>query len=372
MLNNTNETIQGQQRSWNLVKKLGEGDAGEVYLVDSILDNQPAILKRPRKGTFFSDTLRQASQIKTEGSILRGLPRAAFPGQGIFLSIPALIDQSGPDYPLGEKTFIIIEQAHGLDLKLLSQVTRFGPASIHSLPADLETAFFVQQWSQLQEFPAPLLVRILLGVLNLLETIHSTEIRNEKGTHSGVIWNDVKPDHLYWDPSSVRLTVIDWGNSQFLERDSVTRDRQYSAMDDFHQFIQELGSFISEVNPDLFTRLEWPGSSTSGDIYEQVILPLKEKLAVIHEDDSGRLQELRQQEVDLYGLSRPELEQIAQYEELQLQLAAYGELPDNSGAINFISKPLFKWLQITDWLSFKKFVSMPPGCSLLLLINGYF
>ncbi len=354
MLTNTNETIQGQQRSWNLVKKLGEGDAGEVYLVDSILDNQPAILKRPRKGSFFSDTLRQANQIKTEGSILRGLPRAAFPGQGLFITIPALIDQSGPDYPLGENTFIIIEQAQGLDLKLLSQVTRFGQASIHSLPTDLETAFFIQQWSQLQEFPAPLLVRILLGVLNLLETIHSTEIRNEKGTHSGVIWNDVKPDHLYWDPSSVRLTVIDWGNSQFLERDSVTRDRQYSSMDDFHQFIQELGSFISEVNPNLYSRLEWPGSSASGDVYEQIILPLMEKLANIYEDDTGRLQELRRQEVDLYGLSRPELEQIVQCKQLQLQLAAYGELPDNSSAVNFISKAAFQMASDYRLVEFQK------------------
>ena len=243
---------------------------------------------------------------------------------------------------MGEQTFIIIEQASGLNLKLLSQVIRFGPASIQTLPANPESTFFIQQWSQFPEFPAQLLVRILLGVLNLLETIHTTEIRNEQGTQSGVIWNDVKPEHLYWDPLAVRLTVIDWGNSQFLESDSVTKDRQYSALDDFRQFIQEMGSFISEVNPDLYTRLEWPESSASGDIYEHVIQPLKEKLAALHEIDSEHLQELRRQEVDLYGLSRPELEQIAQYEELQQQLAAYGEMPDNSGAINFMSKAAFQ------------------------------
>jgi hypothetical protein len=83
MLTETNATIQGQRRSWNLVKKLGEGDAGEIYLVESLLDNQPAILKRPRRGSFLSDIQRQANQIKTEGSILRGMQRSAFPDQSI-------------------------------------------------------------------------------------------------------------------------------------------------------------------------------------------------------------------------------------------------------------------------------------------------
>ncbi len=338
MLTETNEAIQGQRQSWNLIKKLGEGDAGEVYLVESILDNQRAIVKRPRRGSFFSDILRQASQIKTEGSILRGLSRAAFPNQSLHLNIPTLIDQNRSEYDLGEQTFIIIEQAGGLDLKLLSQVIRFGPASIQALPTNPESTFLIQQWSQFSEFPAQLLVRILLGVFNLLETIHTTEIRNEQGTQSGVIWNDVKPEHLYWNPLGIRLTVIDWGNSQFLESDGVTKDRHYSALDDFRQFIQEMGSFVSEANPDLYTRLEWPENTANGDIDEHTIQPLKEKLASLHEIDSEHLQELRRQEVDLYGISRPELEQIVQYEELQRQLAAYGDMPDNFSAINFMIK----------------------------------
>ena len=338
MLSETNEAIQGQRQSWNLIKKLGEGDAGEVYLVESILDNQSAIVKRPRRASFFSDILRQASQIKAEGRILRGLQKAAFPNQSLHLNIPALIDQNRSEYDSGEQTFIIIEQARGLDLKRLSQVIRFGPASIQALPANPESTFLIQQWSQFPEFPAQLLVRILSGVLNLLETIHNTEIRSEKGTQSGVIWNDVKPEHLYWNPLGSRLTVIDWGNSQFLESDGVTKDRQYSALDDFRQFIQEMGSFVSEANPDLYSRLEWPENTANGDIYEHAIQPLKEKLAGLHEIDAEHLQELRRQEVDLYGISRPELEQIAQFEELQRQLAAYGEMPDNFSAINFMIK----------------------------------
>jgi serine/threonine protein kinase len=130
MLTETNEALQGQRQSWNLIKKLGEGDAGEVYLVESLLDHQPAIVKRPRKSTFFSDVLRQASQIKTEGTILRGMPKAAFSNQGIALNIPSLIDQNRSDLELGGQTFIIIEQATGINVKQLNQVIQFGPASI--------------------------------------------------------------------------------------------------------------------------------------------------------------------------------------------------------------------------------------------------
>ncbi|MFZ2096150.1 MAG: hypothetical protein WAV05_05875 [Anaerolineales bacterium] len=342
MIIETNEAIQGQRQSWNLIKKLGEGDAGEVYLVESISDNQPAICKRPRKSSFFSDIMRQASQIKTEGSILLRLPKAVLTSQDLQLSVPVLIDQNRSEYELGEKTFIIIDQAKGLDVKLLSQVIRFGAASIEGLPTDPENTSTIEQWSQFTEFPAQLLVRILLGVLNLLENIHGAKMLNEQGIFSGVIWNDIKPEHLFWDALNVRLTVIDWGNSQFLESDNVTKDRQYSAMDDFRQFIQEMGSFISEVNMELYTRLEWPESSASDDLYEHTIQPLKERLENLYQIDSEQLRALRGQEAELYGISRPELEHIAQYERLQQQLAAYGELPENFGANNFLIKAAYQ------------------------------
>lgn len=342
MLSETNDVIQGQHNNWSLVKKLGEGDAGEIYLVESLSDNQLAILKRPRRGAFFSDILRQANQITIEGGILRGIPRASFSDQSIHLNIPSLIDQNRSEYGLGEQTFIIIEQAKGLDLKHLSQVIRFSPASIQPSPAVPESTFLIQQWSQFPTFPQPLFVRILLGVLNLLETIHTLEIQTDQGTKSGIIWNDVKPEHIYWDPLSACLTVIDWGNGQYLESDNVTKDRQYAAMDDFRQFIQEMGSFISEANPDLYTRLEWPENTTGADIFVHVIQPLKEKLTTLYKIDSENLQALRQQEMDLYSLSKPGMEHIARSEELWRQLAAFGEMPDSFGLINFFSKVAFR------------------------------
>jgi serine/threonine protein kinase len=354
MLTTTNEAVQGQRQSWNLIEKLGEGDAGEVYLVESLLDNQPAILKRPRKGVFFSDILRQASQIRREGSILRGLSRAALRDTSLNLSIPTLIDQNRSENELSEKTFIIIEQAKGLNLKQLSQFIRFGPASIGATPPNPEHAYLSQRWSHFQEFPAQLLVRILLGVLDLLEIIHSTNIRNEQGVQSGVIWNDVKPEHLYWDPLKVRLTVIDWGNSQFLVGDSVTKDRQYSALDDFRQFIHEMGSFVMESCPELYARLEWPGISTEGSLYDYAILPMKGRLVALYENDSTTLQALRKEELDLYGSPRPEMVHIAKFEELEQQLSAFGELPEISGAGNFMFKAAYQMASESRLVEFQK------------------
>ncbi len=336
------EAIQGQRQSWNLIKKLGEGDAGEVYLVESVLDRQPAIVKRPRKGAFFSDTLRQASQIKREGGILQGLPRAAYASQLLNLKVPGLLDRNRAEFEQGERTFIVIERARGLDVKLLSQVIRFGAASLENTTSDRESDLLISQWSQFIEFPGPLLVRILLGVLNLLESIHDVEIRNEQGAQSGVIWNDVKPEHLYWDPLKACLTVIDWGNSQFVGSEGVTKDRQYSALDDYRQFIQEMGNFTAEANPGLYSELEWPADSTGPEIYQSAIQPLKERLIRLYEGNSLQLQALRRQEMDLYDVPRPELDQITQYEAMQQQLAMHGETPDKRGANNFMVKAAYQ------------------------------
>jgi serine/threonine protein kinase len=342
MLTDTTEAMQGQQLSWNLIKKLGEGDAGEVYLVESLLDHKPAILKRPRKGAFFSDILRQAGQIKTEGSILKNLQRAPLAKLDLHLTVPTLIDQNKPEFGNGEKTFIVIEQAMGLNLKSLSQVIQFGPASIPTLPSNPETSYLVRAWSQYTEFPPQLLVRILLSVLNMLETIHSTGIRGEQRAQAGVIWNDVKPEHLYWDALGMRLTVIDWGNSQFLESDAITQDRQYSAMDDFRQFLHEMGGYLSEANAELYSNLDWPESSANSDLSAAAILALKEKLATLQAVYTEQLQQLRRQEADLYDIVHPELKHINDYEILQRQLAAHGELPDKLGGINFLFKAAYQ------------------------------
>ncbi len=125
---------------------------------------------------------------------------------------------------------------------------------------------------------------MLSGTIDLLETIHDAEVWSERGKQSGILWNDIKAEHLYWDPASACLTVIDWGNGQFIEPDGVTSDRQHSRKDDYYQFIQEMGDFVAESNPELYEQLEWPRGLTLGTAYSEGIEPLKAKLAPCDRD----------------------------------------------------------------------------------------
>src|SRR3990172_2719654 len=166
----------GQGKKWQLVNKLGEGDAGEVYLVMSLLEGKTAILKRPRRSAFPSDVLRQASQIAAEGNILRALSGVSFPSGETRLATPALLDHSPSDAGVGEGGFIVIEQARGYDLLSLLRLARSGRVDEIPTPPGAENAFFVRRLVEIGVVPEAILVRSLLGVISLLEKIHSVEV----------------------------------------------------------------------------------------------------------------------------------------------------------------------------------------------------
>ncbi len=332
---NFKNTVIAQQKKWILLHKLGEGDAGEVYLVESLLEGKPAILKRPRNNAFPSDILRQASQIRNEGKILKALSGISFPGEETRLSTPALIDQSLPEDGFGERFFIVIEQAAGFDLKSLFRLTRSGLIDEIHFPASNENKFFVQTLSELKTIPESIIIHSLTGLIILLETIHFTEVWNDGVKQYGVIWNDIKPEHLYWDPARTCLTVIDWGNGNFLEEDRATRDRHHSFNNDYHQFIQAMGAFLSESNADLYALLEWPQEITPGSAYSEGVKPLKERLVSLQEEALKRSKDLRTAESNLYEASRPSLDRLLESDNLQRRIVAQGEMPDFPSAVNF-------------------------------------
>src|SRR5512136_2366962 len=108
------ETAPGQNKAWNLLEKLGEGDAGEIYRVESLLDRSVAILKRPRQKAFPSDIIRQAAQIEKESQILAAL--AAHNAPGNFARVPLLKDKSKSGTEYSERYFIVLSRATGLSL----------------------------------------------------------------------------------------------------------------------------------------------------------------------------------------------------------------------------------------------------------------
>jgi hypothetical protein len=137
----------------------------------------------------------------------------------------------------------------------------------------------------------------------------------------------VKPEHLYWEPRHALMTVIDWGNGQFLEADGVTRDRQYSMNDDYYQFVQEMGDFLLECCPELHERLDWPQKIAPGEAYSGGAKPLQERLALLNAQVMSQVEALRTEEADLYATSRPSWEEIPHIDRVQRELVALGEMP---------------------------------------------
>ena len=255
-----NEILSGQQSSWCLINKLGEGDAGEVFLVESLVGGQTAILKRPKRSAFSGDLFRQTSQIRTESKILKALTVSLLEHPEMGVSVPALLDQGkqGTDY--NGKYFIVIDQAAGLDLSFLARITQMGIAD-KDLPADgltPDVRAFLEAIARSGKIPKRILLTILLRLIQLLELIHTIQLNENGSQTSGIVWNDVKPDHLFWNPQHSQLTIIDWGNARFLEADRTTGDRQTSWADDYRQFYDEMGRFLGMVAPEIKTLLNWP------------------------------------------------------------------------------------------------------------------
>ncbi len=334
------ETAPGQNRAWNLLEKLGEGDAGEIYRVESLLDRSIAILKRPRRKAFPSDIIRQAAQIEKEAQILAALANHDFTGE--LARVPLLRDKSKPGTEFSDRYFIVLSPASGMSLAELSRLAHF-----QSMPADiglasaafspLESAFFAKI-VQMGKLPDMLLLRALNSAIDYLEAIHTLKVEMPGGTIYGVIWNDIKPDHFFWDPVEANFTFIDWGNAQFLELDGVTKDRQHSRMGDFHQLIGSLGQFILETAPDLYQELSWPENILPANAYSAGILPLKEKAGEMLREEEACLRRARLSESDIIQDLDPTLEQISQLGVIHQDITSRGEIPDHLGANQFYSR----------------------------------
>ena len=332
------EIIAGQRQKWSLLKRLGEGDAGEVYLVESLLDRKEAILKRPYRSTFTSDILRQAEQIRVEGRILKALQEALSSFRtSTLLRAPLLLDQSPAGKEFGEQFFLILEKAPGFDLNTLAHIARSG--QFETSDADrLEDHLFLERIAQRGDVQELVLLRALSGLVDLFERIHFSEISGEREKQYGILWNDVKPEHVYWDPTSASLTIIDWGNGQLLEADGATEDRHYSLVDDYYQFLQEMGKFLEETNLPLYERLEWPQDVARGNAYLGEVKPLKERLDVLLEEALAQLREARRREEDHLGKQVPTREDIQELQDLQDFLLDCGVIPDFQGLERFYGR----------------------------------
>ncbi|MCU0489034.1 MAG: hypothetical protein MUE67_08790 [Anaerolineales bacterium] len=346
---NTTLSAIGRAKSWSLLSRLGEGDAGEVFLVESLLDRKQAILKRPRKSAFSSEIIRQASQIENEGRILEALKglRPILPRKTdlprIQVRTPELIDQSQPGTEFSDRFFIVVEKAPGIALSALERQIHFGDLAKDYQEDDLQPFF---QWAGAsEEFPALVITSALAGVLYLFEAIHNYTGIGQADGKSGIIWNDVKTDHIFWDPRSASLTIIDWGNAQFLEADGFSKDRRLSKIDDYTQFFRTFKAFLTENKPDYLDLLKWPVNTTTVLSLVDLARPLKKILGELHQEQSNTLKNVRQQEAELVSSQLPDLSALQQLIELQQSILASGDLPDYPGAERFCSQMAARMMQ---------------------------
>lgn len=328
------ETIAGQNTAWKLIKKLGEGDAGEVYLVESLLENQVAILKRPHRGSFPSEMIRQASQIETEGKILRALEGFVLESRPGKVRTPAVLDVSKPGAEFSERYFIVIEKASGFDLNSLARGLhgRLDSSEEADAAPGLDDPL-VSRLAAHGVIPPPLLLRILLLMLEFIEQVHHLKLNNDGLIQDGAIWNDIKPDHLFWDAFTNSLTLIDWGNGKFLEADGTTKDRRSSRNDDSQQFVSEMGRFLAAHCPTLHQTLDWPQQLSGVDAHIKAQAELKEKIELQLAHDMDELGRVRVKESELVQTSAQEMGVLEALEELQKSILGYGELPDDAGLL---------------------------------------
>lgn len=348
------DVVSGQQSAWVLLKKLGEGDAGEVYLVESLLEKQPAILKRPTRSAFASDVIRQTSQIMTEAKILRALSEAMKMDGDFPAGAPEVLDQSRGGTAFSDRLFIVIDKAPGFDLTQLARTARLGlPSSVDTQAEQPEEQRFLQSLAELGQTPERVILSALDALLTMFEKIHQHMCDIDGLEVGGFIWNDVKPEHIFWDPWRARLTIIDWGNGQLLDRNGTTRDRRFSAADDYHQWLDEMGKFLELAAPSLLFRLEWPGRGGANGTDPQAITRLQERIKEALKKQMAALAEARDREAALLQRGMAGVAQrrkssnkktgvtgqlksgpFAFLEAIHQEIIGFGELPNYSGALS--------------------------------------
>jgi serine/threonine protein kinase len=334
------EIVSGLQRSWTLLEKLGEGDAGEVYRVESLIDRQQAILKRPHRSAFTGDINRQAAQIAGEAEILQTLGGLDIhvdwpsPSQGFQVHVPLLLDRSKPGAEFSDRFFIIIELARGSSLSSLARLARFGQEIDQQAEEPLRLLYL--QIAESSKIPDLVVLRTLAGILELFHAIHTHKSEQNSSPSSGLIWNDVKPDHLFWDPQLKRLTIIDWGNGKFLDPDGTSSDFRFTRVTDYSQYILAMGSLLADNAPSLYSALQWPEQPLP--VYEilETLPAVKSRLEALISAELRLLASSRQQESNLLLTSYPQFSQLAELEQIHRQIFLCGEIPNYIGLQEYI------------------------------------
>jgi len=296
-------TLKGKTYTWRVGDKpIGSGDAGEVYTV-TCLENPSleGVMKKPARIATGGTIQRQAEQIAQESLALArldGLPRCkAHP--------PRLLDVA-PDFTHGTANFFMVSE------------TAFGEDMAHMLTDSRQSG---------KPFPRRVIITVLDALFDLFARAHK----------AGVLWNDVKLDHIYWHNPTGQVAVIDWGNAQFLDQGENKGRRILPRWEDYQQLVDTLGGFLKQSAPDLYADLGWDEFQE-----KELDLPLVSVLArrIAYQQEVVGLRVMEYQALIRVDLSEePNLERLQKIVNYQHRLNEIGA-PWNSDAVLEYSQSL--------------------------------
>jgi len=286
--------IKGKNLTWEKQDLVGKGDAGEVYHVTSGKPQLSAVMKCPAKVATGGTIMRQASQIENEGRILEMLDGLGWSGKRFTLLTPKLLDESNPGTSQTAAYFIISQQAGGDSLEeLLRQAQHDGKPLSHRL-----------------------LLKIISAMFQLFELIHAKDI----------LWNDVKPGHIFWDANNRTITVIDWGNGIILDEKGGNPSQHGRFIEDISQMLSEFGRILETNSPQLLWDLGWPQGSFQ-DLNKNDIDILRKRVAFLENYYELKVVENRA----LEKLYQEKMDGVADLDQLitcQNELSHLGEVVD--------------------------------------------
>ena len=304
-------TVQGNTYQWKLGDSpIGSGDAGEVYAVVCV--DRPelsGVLKKPSRIATGGTIQRQAGQIAQEGlalAQLEGLPACkAHP--------PQILDQA-PEFTQGTANFFIVSE---------------------TAPGEDMAAMLVRTRQEGTPFPRRVILTVLDSLFDLFARAH----------RSGVLWNDVKLEHIYWDNASGDVAVIDWGNAQFLDQTDGKRP-SLPRWEDYRQLVDTLGIFLQQSAPELYEDLGW-SEFQGAELDLPRISVLARRIAYQHEVIALRVMEY-QALIRVVLNSDPSLEGLQKIQTYQKNLLQIGAPWESAQVLSYGQALVESALSVND------------------------
>jgi len=306
------KSVQGEKYTWQMGDDpIGSGDAGEVYTASCVQKPElTGVLKKPARIATGGTIQRQAQQIAQESLALErldGIPRGkAHP--------PRLLDQA-PAYTKGTANFFIIsETAPGKTMADLIKESR-------------QTG---------KPFPRRVIITVLDALFDLFSRAHK----------AGVLWNDVKLDHIYWHNPSGQIGVIDWGNALFLDTDGAGSHPAPPRWEDYQQMVETLGGFLKQSAPDLYAELGWEEFQNQ-TLDSPMVSILARRIAFQQQVVALRVMEY-QSLIRVVLTAEPSLEGLEKIKEYQQILVKIGAPWESKGVLDYANQLIKQAAQQKD------------------------